>query len=150
MYQLSDELWFPNPAAANSDGLLAIGGDLSEARLMLAYNSGIFPWFEKNQPILWWSPDPRMVLFPHNFKLSKSLRQTLRSGKFRITFNEDFEQIITQCAKFPRQGKSGTWIIKKKIEAYLALHRTGHALSIEIWQEGAIVGVLYGIDLPQK
>src|SRR5690606_22045212 len=98
----------------------------------------------------WWSPDPRMVLFPHNFKLSKSLRQTLRSGKFRITFNEDFEQIITQCANVPRKGQSGTWITKKMIEAYLALHRSGHALSIEIWQEGEIVGGLYGIDLPQK
>lgn len=150
MQNLSDKLWFPDPQVASSDGLLAIGGDLSVARLWLAYNSGIFPWFDDDQPILWWSPDPRMVLFPNEFKVSKSLRKTLRSEKFRITFNQDFEQVISNCANIPRKGQAGTWITNEMQEAYLALHKSGHAVSVEVWRGDKLVGGLYGIDLPEK
>lgn len=150
MYKLTTKLWFPDPEVASSEGLLAIGGDLSAARLWLAYNSGIFPWFEDHQPILWWSPDPRMVLFPNKFKLSKSLRKTLRSEMFRITFNEDFEQVISNCASVPRKGQAGTWITKEMQEAYIALHKLGHAVSVEVWLDNELVGGLYGIDLPNK
>lgn len=150
MDYLSEKLWFPEPTTATSDGLLAIGGDLSVERLLLAYNSGIFPWFEEGQPILWWSPDPRMVLFPQKFKVSKSLQQTLRSEKFGITFNQDFERVIANCATVPRKRQAGTWITKGMQEAYFALHKLGFAVSIEIWQNDELVGGLYGIDLPQK
>ena len=147
---LTEELWFPNTEFATSDGLLAIGGNLSIERLLLAYNSGIFPWFEDDQPILWWSPDPRMVLFPDKFKVSKSLQKTLQSKKFRITFNQNFEQVITNCANVPRRGQGGTWITKEMQEAYLALHTAGHAVSVEVWENNELVGGLYGIDLPEK
>ncbi|QAA81861.1 leucyl/phenylalanyl-tRNA--protein transferase [Aequorivita sp. H23M31] len=150
MVYLSEELWFPDPKNAPPDGLLAVGGDLSPARLLLAYQSGIFPWFEEGQPIIWWSPDPRMVLFPDKFKLSKSLRQTLRSEKFGITFNQDFERVIANCATVPRKRQAGTWITKGMQEAYFALHKLGFAVSIEVWRNDELVGGLYGIDLPQK
>lgn len=150
MDYLSEKLWFPEPITATSDGLLAIGGDLSVERLLLAYNSGIFPWFEEGQPILWWSPDPRMVLFPQKFKVSKSLQQTLRSEKFGITFNQDFERVIANCATVPRKRQAGTWITKGMQEAYFALHKLGFAVSIEVWRNDELVGGLYGIDLPQK
>lgn len=150
MYELNDKLWFPDPRYASSDGLLAIGGDLSVDRLLLAYNSGIFPWFEANQPILWWSPDPRMVLFPNEFKVSKSLKQTLVSGKFKITFNQNFEEVIFNCANVPRKNQSGTWITKEMQFAYIALHEAGHAFSIEVWLENSLVGGLYGVDMSHK
>src|SRR5690606_29970241 len=110
---LTEKLWIPNPTEATSDGLLAIGGDLSTERLLLAYHSGIFPWFEDDQPILWWSPDPRMVLFTKNFKVSKSLRKTLKSEKFRITFNQNFAEVIKNCATVLRKGQAGTWITQE-------------------------------------
>jgi len=147
---LTAKLWFPNPTEATPDGLLAIGGDLSVERLLLAYNSGIFPWFEDNQPILWWSPDPRMVLFPKKFKVSKSLRKTLKSGKFKVTFNQNFAEVIRNCATVLRKGQAGTWITQEMQQAYMALHKAGHAISIEIWEDDNLVGGLYGIDLPQK
>lgn len=150
MHYLTKELWFPNPAEATSDGLLAVGGNLSTEQLWLAYNSGIFPWFEDAQPILWWSPDPRMVLYPDNFKVSKSLRQTLRSGKFRITFNQNFAEVIDHCANVYRNGQGGTWITQEMQAAYLELHKAGHAISVEVWEDDRLVGGLYGIDLPQK
>jgi|SRR5690554_223215 len=150
VYKLTSELLFPNPKEATADGLLAVGGDLSPGRLLLAYNSGIFPWFDSNQPILWWSPDPRMVLFPNEFKVSKSLRKTLRSEKFRITFNEDFERVISYCANVPRKGQAGTWITLEMQRAYLALHKMGHAVSVEVWLNNDLVGGLYGINLPDK
>lgn len=150
MYELSEKLWFPNPRNVSADGLLAIGGDLSVKRLLLAYHSGIFPWFEDNQPILWWSPDPRMVLFPNEFKVSKSLRKTLQSEKFKITFNQNFLEVIGNCAKVQRKGQHGTWITDQMQEAYLQLHKLGYAFSIEVWQNNELVGGLYGIDLPQK
>lgn len=147
---LTEKLWFPNPTEATSDGLLAIGGDLSTERLLLAYHSGIFPWFEDDQPILWWSPDPRMILFPEKFKVSKSLRKTLKSEKFRITFNKNFPEVIKNCATVLRKGQAGTWITKEMQQAYIALHSAGHAVSVEVWEDEKLVGGLYGIDLPQK
>lgn len=150
MHYLTEKLWFPNPEGATEDGLLAIGGDLSVERLLLAYNSGIFPWYEDNQPILWWSPDPRMVLFPEKFKVSKSLRKTLKDEKFIITFNQNFEDVIKNCATVPRKGQAGTWITNEMQEAYTALHKAGHAVSIEVWKKNKLVGGLYGINLPQK
>jgi leucyl/phenylalanyl-tRNA--protein transferase len=119
-------------------------------RLLLAYHSGIFPWFEDDQPILWWSPDPRMVLFPEKFKVSKSLRKTLNSEKFKITFNQNFEGVIKNCATIPRKGEAGTWITNDMQQAYIALHKAGHAISIEVWEDEKLVGGLYGIDLPKK
>ncbi len=150
MHYLTEKLWFPTPSDATVDGLLAIGGDLSVERLQLAYNSGIFPWFEDDQPILWWSPDPRMVLFPENFKVSKSLRKTLISKKFKITFNQNFSEVINNCATVPRKGQAGTWITEEMQESYIALHKAGHAISVEVWENDKMVGGLYGIDLSQK
>jgi leucyl/phenylalanyl-tRNA--protein transferase len=147
---LTEKLWFPNPTEATSDGLLAIGGDLSTERLLLAYHSGIFPWFEDDQPILWWSPDPRMILFPEKFKVSKSLRKTLKSEKFKVTFNQNFAEVIRNCATVLRKGQAGTWITKEMQQAYIALHSAGHAVSVEVWEDEKLVGGLYGIDLPQK
>ena len=150
MHYLTEKLWFPNPEEATEDGLLAIGGDLSVERLLLAYNSGIFPWFEDDQPILWWSPDPRMVLFPEKFKVSKSLRKKIKSEKFRITFNQNFEEVIRNCATVPRKGQAGTWITQEMQQAYIALRSAGHAVSVEVWEDEKLVGGLYGIDLPKK
>lgn len=150
MQYLTEKLWFPNPEDATDDGLLALGGDLSLERLQLAYNSGIFPWFEDDQPILWWSPNPRMVLFPEKFKVSKSLRQTLNSEKFKITFNQNFGDVIKNCATVSRKEHTGTWITREMQEAYIALNKAGHAVSVEVWENDKLVGGLYGIDLPQK
>lgn len=150
MHFLTEELWFPDIEEATSDGLLAIGGNLSVQRLLLAYNSGIFPWYENDQPILWWSPNPRMVLFPENFKISKSLRKTIKSGKFKISFNENFAEVINICANISRKGQGGTWITGEMEEAYIKLHNAGHAVSLEVWENNKLVGGLYGIDLPHK
>ncbi len=150
MHYLTEKLWFPAPSEATLDGLLAIGGDLSVERLLLAYNSGIFPWFEDDQPTLWWSPDPRMVLFPEKFNVSKSLRKTLKKGKFKITFNQNFSEVIKKCATVPRKGQAGTWITKEMQRAYIALHKAWVAVSVEVWENDKLVGGLYGIDLPQK
>ena len=150
MHFLTEKLWFPKPENATADGLLAIGGNLSAERLLLAYHSGIFPWFENDQPILWWSPAPRMVLFPQKFKVSKSLRKTLNSGKFKITFNQNFSEVIKNCATIKRNGQTGTWITEEMQKAYIALHKAKHAVSVEVWENEKLVGGLYGIDLPQK
>ena len=150
MHYLTNELWFPNPEQATADGLLAIGGCLSTEQLLLAYNSGIFPWYEVGQPILWWSPNPRMILYPKKFKVSKSLRKVLQNGKLKITFNQNFAEVIANCANIPRKGQSGTWITQEMKEAYLELHKTGYAVSIEVWEGAKLIGGLYGIDLPQK
>lgn len=150
MHFLTERLWFPNPEEATADGLLAVGGNLSVERLLLAYNSGIFPWFEHDQPILWWSPNPRMVLFPEKFNVSKNLRKTLNSEKFKITFNQNFSEVIKNCATISRKGETGTWITQEMQEAYIALHELGHAVSVEVWEKDKLVGGLYGIDLAQK
>tara|TARA_R110000850_G_scaffold190308_2_gene316172 strand:- start:10407 stop:11048 length:642 start_codon:yes stop_codon:yes gene_type:complete len=150
MVYLEENTPFPDVSLADEDGLLALGGKLSPKRLMNAYRQGIFPWFSDNQPVLWWSPDPRMVLCPENFKVSKSLRQRLKNNPFEITFNSAFAEVIKQCAHTTRKKETGTWITQSMQEAYLELHRLGHATSVEVWEEGRLVGGLYGIDLPDK
>ncbi|WP_347373349.1 leucyl/phenylalanyl-tRNA--protein transferase [Aequorivita sp. Q41] len=150
MHFLTEKIGFPNPEEATEEGLLAIGGDLSVERLMLAYNSGIFPWYETGEAILWWSPNPRMVLFPTKFKVSKSLQKTIKSKKFKITFNQNFAEVIKFCASVPRKGEAGTWITSEMQAAYISLHKAAHAISVEVWENDKLVGGLYGVDLPQK
>lgn len=150
MQILSKELIFPEPSQASSEGLLAIGGDLSIERLQLAYNSGIFPWYSDDEPILWWSPDPRMVLFPEDLKVSKSMKQLLKKNTFEVTFNNAFNEVIEKCAIIKRDGQEDTWITNEMITAYKELHKSGIAVSVEVWQEGNLVGGLYGIDLKDK
>ncbi|WP_010516370.1 leucyl/phenylalanyl-tRNA--protein transferase, partial [Croceivirga radicis] len=147
IYYLDDQLWFPSVDHANDEGLLAVGGDLSPERLLLAYKSGIFPWFNEDALILWWSPDPRMVLFPKEIKVSKSMRKVLRNSSFELTKNKAFEQVIDNCAQLERKGQEGTWITPKMKAAYLDLHQKGFAVSYEVWQAKDLVGGLYGIDL---
>ncbi len=133
-------------ALAHPNGLLAAGGDLSVARLLDAYKHGIFPWFGKGDPILWWSPDPRMVLFPKEFKLSHSLRKTLHKGQFEVRTDSALEQVMRACAA-PRKGEIGTWIVEEMIAAYCELYRQGYAHSVEVWMEGELVGGLYGVAI---
>ena len=147
MKYLNEDIEFPNPSEASEDGLLAIGGDLSSERLIKAYQNGIFPWFEYEQPILWWSPDPRMVLFPEALKITKSMRQILRNKDFKVTINKAFKEVITECSKAKREGQSGTWITTEMVDAYIKLHELGYAKSVEVWQNDVLVGGLYGIDL---
>lgn len=147
MHNLTDKIWFPNPDEASEDGLLAIGGDLSVQRLIYAYQHGIFPWFELEEPILWWSPNPRFVLFPKKLKISKSMKQVLRNNDYKVTVNKAFKKVIMECAKVKRQGQAGTWITKNMIEAYVKLHELGYAKSIEVWRNNILIGGLYGIDL---
>lgn len=144
---LGTELWFPEPEDATSDGLLAAGGDLSPARLLLAYRKGIFPWFNDDSLILWWSPDPRMVLFPEKIRIAKSMRSLIKGDRFRLTRNQDFKAVILHCASAKRKNQEGTWITNEMIDAYLQLHRSGHAVSYEVWEGDNLVGGLYGIDL---
>ncbi|MDX1277581.1 leucyl/phenylalanyl-tRNA--protein transferase [Oceanihabitans sediminis] len=147
MHILNKSIRFPSVEEADEQGLLAIGGDLRLDRLLLAYKSGIFPWFEEGQPILWWSPDPRFVLFPEKLKVSKSMKQVLRNKDFVITVNKDFVGVIEACSKVKRTGQAGTWITDSMIQAYVKLHALGYAKSVEVWQEEELVGGLYGIDL---
>ena len=150
MQELSKSIWFPNHDESNKDGLIAIGGDLSVERLMHAYHLGIFPWFNEGQPLFWWSPDPRMILLPESFKVSKSLKKTILSNKYKITLNTSFEEVINCCSKIKRKGQQGTWITNNMITAYLQLHKKGHAQSVEVWSDNQLVGGLYGIDLKEK
>jgi leucyl/phenylalanyl-tRNA--protein transferase len=140
--------WFPPPEQALEDppGLLAAGGDLSCPRLIAAYRRGIFPWYSPGQPVLWWSPDPRAVLFPEEFRRSRSLAKTLRNGGFTTAIDRDFAAVIDGCAA-PRAASPGTWITSEMRTAYLELHRLGHAHSIEAWRHGALAGGLYGVRL---
>ncbi len=137
---------FPQVSSAlrDPDGLLAIGGDLSPERLLCAYQRGIFPWYSEGQPILWWSPDPRCVLEPGNIKISRSLRKTIRKGFYQLSFNKAFEKVIQACAQ-PRDNTPGTWITGNMLQAYLALHHKGQAVSVECWQDSELVGGLYGV-----
>lgn len=144
---LSNKIEFPSVDKASEDGLLAIGGDLSPERLILAYKNGIFPWFEDGQPILWWSPDPRFVLFSEKLKISKSLKQVIKKNTFRITINKAFDKVINECSKTKRSGQSGTWITNEMIQAYIELHKMGYAVSVEVWDKDNLVGGLYGIDV---
>ena len=147
MNWLNKDIKFPDVSTANPDGLLAVGGDLSCDRLIEAYSNGIFPWFEMDEPILWWSPDPRFVLFPSKLKVSKSMKQVLRNSSFVVTVNRDFKTVINHCSKIKRNGQEGTWITKNMIEAYCKLHKLGYAKSVEVWQNNELVGGLYGVDL---
>ncbi|WP_158845946.1 leucyl/phenylalanyl-tRNA--protein transferase [Algibacter sp. L1A34] len=147
MYYLNENIQFPDVSEASPEGVLAIGGDLSVERLILAYKSGIFPWFDDAEPIVWWSPDPRFVLFPEKLKVSKSMRQVLRNSDFVVTVNKDFRTVITECSKMKRDGQAGTWITEHMIDAYVELHEQGFAKSVEVWQNDTLVAGLYGVDL---
>jgi leucyl/phenylalanyl-tRNA--protein transferase len=147
-FLLDDTQPFPalQHALREPNGLLAAGGDLSAKRILDAYRHGIFPWFNEGDPILWWSPDPRMVLFPSEFKLSDSLRKIIRKGEFEIRFDTAFEQVMRACAA-PRDGQAGTWIIEDMVAAYCELHRMGFAHSVEVWSKGELIGGLYGMAI---
>jgi len=147
MYYVFNDLFFPPVTEADEDGILAIGGDLNPERLQLAYKSGIFPWFNEGEPILWWSPDPRMVLFLDELIVSKSMRNILNRNQFKITFNQNFAAVISNCQKIKRDGQNGTWISNEMIDAYCKLNELGIAKSVEVWQDEVLVGGLYGIDL---
>lgn len=146
-YLLSDEIVFPSPDLAGEDGLLAVGGDLSEERLILAYSLGIFPWYSDGMPILWWSPDPRLVLMPAEMRVTRSLRQTIRRHKYRVTFDTAFEEVVRNCASVPRRDGRGTWITDEMVEAYSRLHKGGFAHSVESWYGDELAGGLYGVSL---
>lgn len=147
MYLLSKDLIFPPVQLADKVGLLAIGGDLSVERLLLAYKSGIFPWYNEGEPIIWYSPNPRMVLFPVDLKVSKSMKQIIKKGEFSITFNQQFPEVISNCKNMYRAGQGGTWITNEMEKSYIELHKKGIAKSVEVWLENELVGGLYGIDL---
>jgi len=144
---LDDNPGFPDPALAEEDGLLAIGGDLSVERLLIAYSNGIFPWFSEGEPILWYSPHERCVIYPSKIKISKSMQKILKQEVFKITFNQAFAAVIRNCATIERKGQDGTWITNEMQQAYISLHRQGYAHSVEVWQEGKLVGGLYGIKV---
>ena len=147
MVLLGKALAFPDVESASYDGILAIGGDLQPKRLILAYKSGIFPWYNQDEPIIWYSPEKRMVLFPEDLKISKSMRQLMRKNEFKITWNKAFDKVIEACQKSPRKDQDGTWITNDMKEAYIKLHELGFAKSIEVWKDKELVGGLYGIDL---
>jgi leucyl/phenylalanyl-tRNA---protein transferase len=147
VFRLVDDVIFPPPDYADPSGLLAVGGDLSGERLLEAYRAGIFPWYSDDQPILWWSPDPRFVLDLDEFKISRSLSKTLRRKLFRVTFDRVFDEVIAACASAPRDGQSGTWITPEMQQAYITLHGLGYAHSVETWFEDELVGGLYGVSL---
>ena len=141
---------FPPPETATAEGLVAYGADLDPDRVITAYREGIFPWYEEGQPILWWSPDPRMVLFPNKLKISKSMRQILKKELFNVTFNQRFWEVMKNCANARRKGQKGTWITAEIQKAYLELHQRGEAISVEVWQGERLVGGLYGVHLRDK
>jgi len=147
VFLLTDKIAFPPPHLASKEGLLAVGGDLSRKRLLLAYRMGIFPWFSDNEPILWWSPDPRLVLYPHEIKISKTLKKIIRKGIFKVTMDTAFVQVINQCAQIRLQNNQGTWIVDDMIDAYCKLHEAGFAHSVEAWYRGDLAGGLYGVSL---
>jgi len=144
---LADDPAFPDPALAEEDGLLAIGGDLSMERLLIAYSNGIFPRFSEGEPILWYSPHERCVIYPDRIKISKSMKQILKQGIFRVTLNQAFEEVILNCATTVRKGQDGTWITTEMQQAYLNLHQNGYAHSVEVWQHDKLVGGLYGLKV---
>jgi len=146
-YRLTDQLLFPDPGLATPEGLLAVGGDLSPERLLLAYRNGIFPWYGENQPILWWSPDPRCVLFPHEIYVSRRLARLIRQGRLRLTCNQAFARVVTACADLRVQSGEETWLISAMQKAYRELHELGFAHSVEAWEDGELVGGLYGVAL---
>jgi leucyl/phenylalanyl-tRNA--protein transferase len=147
LHRLGRSIAFPDPSLSEPDGLLAVGGDLTPRRLLAAYAAGIFPWFDERSPILWWSPDPRLVLDPGELHVSRSLARTLRRGRFQVTADTAFERVIRRCSAADRPGQRGTWITPEMIEAYATLHRLGFAHSFEAWEGDVLAGGLYGISL---
>jgi len=147
MYLLGKNIYFPPPSAADKSGLLAIGGDLSTERLIFAYQNGIFPWYNPGEPIIWYCPPERMVLYFDELKVSKSMKQLIRSKRFELTFNKNFKEVIKHCKSIYRPYQGGTWITDEMEEAYIELHKKGFAKSVEVWEKGELVGGLYGIDL---
>lgn len=147
IYRLGRRIQFPDPSRAEPDGLLAVGGDLEPERLLAAYAEGIFPWYDERSPILWWSPDPRLVLEPEALHVSRRLARTLRQGRFRVTSDTAFEQVIRRCAERARPGQRGTWITEEMIQAYAGLHRLGFAHAFEAWEGETLAGGLYGVSL---
>jgi leucyl/phenylalanyl-tRNA--protein transferase len=147
IYLLSDDIAFPPPNLASPEGLLAVGGDLCQERLLLAYSMGIFPWYSEAEPIMWWSPDPRLVLYPDELRVSRSLQKTIKKAVFQLTMDQAFEQVISACAKVQRKHNEGTWIVPDMIDAYCQLHASGYAHSVEAWQNDTLVGGLYGVSL---
>lgn len=148
IYKLTEEIRFPHPSLATRGGLLAVGGDLRPERILFAYRNGIFPWYSEGRPILWWCPAPRLVLFPSEMVVNRTLRKVMRRGLYRVTADTAFERVIEACAEMPRPDQDGTWITQEMREAYLELHRRGYAHSIESWDAGGnLVGGLYGLSI---
>ena len=147
MHLLGSEHIFPSADSASKEGIVAIGGDLDPNRILKAYKNGIFPWFENDDHLVWWSPDPRMVLFPEKLKISKSTKKLLKENFFKVTFNQSFDEVVDSCAKVKRFGQNGTWITNGLKKAYSKLHNMGYAYSVEVWKDYELVGGLYGIDL---
>lgn len=148
VYQLSENtIWFPKPELADEDGLLAVGGDLSAERLVLAYQNGIFPWYSDESPVLWYAPHERFVLFPEKVKISSTMRKLMKTGKFRITFDQAFPEVIRSCANIPREDQPGTWITGDMQAAYINLFQLGYAHSLEVWENDLLVGGLYGLHI---
>jgi leucyl/phenylalanyl-tRNA--protein transferase len=147
IFRLDERLLFPDPSYAEEDGLLAVGGDLSSSRLLLAYQSGIFPWYNDDTPILWYSPHERFVLFPDELKISKSMRQITKSGRFTVTYNKCYEKVIEACSAINRKDQDGTWITDDMKNSYIRLHNEGHSHSVEVWEQDNLVGGLYGVHI---
>ena len=147
MFLLSNELYFPPVTEADEEGILAIGGDLSTQRLLLAYRNGIFPWYTDDEPIIWWCPNPRFVLFPDEIKISKSMRAVVKKQTYSFTINNCFNNVIKNCKTINREGQSGTWISEEVIDAYTNLHNLGYALSAETWKNNKLIGGLYGVKM---
>ncbi|MCP4372878.1 MAG: leucyl/phenylalanyl-tRNA--protein transferase [Deltaproteobacteria bacterium] len=147
VFYLTDEHIFPPPHLAEKEGLLAVGGDLSQDRLLLAYHMGIFPWYSDEEPVLWWSPDPRLVLYPKEIKVSKTLKRIIKKDKFHITMDHAFAGVIRECAQIRAENNEGTWINEDMMKAYFRLHQSGYAHSVEAWYEGGLIGGLYGVSL---
>ena len=147
MVRLGDDHIFPSPRSANEHGVVAYGGALNPNRIIQAYKQGIFPWFESDDNLLWWSPNPRMILYPEKIKISKSLKSVIKKNIFKVTFNKDFEEVIESCSNIKRLGQKGTWITSGLKESFLNLHEKGLAMSVEVWKDSKIVGGLYGLDL---
>jgi leucyl/phenylalanyl-tRNA--protein transferase len=147
MFHLGKDYIFPNPRNADEHGIVAYGGDLNPFRILEAYKLGIFPWFESDQNLMWWSPDPRMILHTDKFKVSKSFKAFLKKINYKVTFNKDFKFVINSCANIKRINQKGTWITEGLIKSFIDLHKMGKAMSVEVWVDDEIVGGLYGLDL---
>lgn len=147
VYQLTEDLVFPSPYLASKEGLLAIGGDLSLERLLLAYRNGIFPWYSEGEPILWWSPDPRLVLYPDELRVSRSLQKVIKQNVFEVSLDRAFGSVISECAQVRLENREGTWIVAEMLRAYCRLHEAGFAHSVEAWQNKTLVGGLYGLSI---